>query len=354
MSIVSSANGLDRVPLETLGPVGDVTWSHARPTGCLVAAWTLGVPANFNHRALSPGRRIEIHDGLQKVWSGVLTDPERGLPWSFSAQGHAALATAFIVTTSDPNLAIDAAIIRGLPWVRVQTLPTPTLPMYTAGSLADLLNQVAAASGMRWWVGANQQIVMDVDALTPSYMITASDTPGGRTISEYGSALYGRFVNSANSPPSPGLAASSLNAATGGPAFGRREILVDLTPAGPITGSAATALLDARFPLVQARADFTGSLQVRYGDITSMGGVPVRLSSLTAGQRVRVIGSAADPNLGELLSTTKVEFVVGQVDLADLGQTVTLTPLGAVQTDLAALLEVAAAPDTSDEVEAVL
>lgn len=349
--VISSSNGLDRISLAQLGVLGEIGWSHARPTGCLTAGWSLTLPITSNHPALAAGRRIELYEGLQRVWSGVLSDPERGTPWTFEAQGYASLAVNYAAldgsgnTTSNPNTAVDAAITRGLPWVRNQTLPTPTLTSSPAGSLADLLNQVAAASGMRWQVDADRTITMTADTTTVTLLITAASTPGGRSVQEYATALYGRYMSNAFLPAAPAMAASTLNPA-GNTGLGRREKIVDLTPAGPMSSSTAVALLDARFPLIRATADFTGNITVQYGDVLTLGGRPVNLNSLTAGLRARIIGAAVDPILGELYASTSVEIILGQVDLDASGDTATITPLGADQRNLSDLLEVAAAPDT--------
>lgn len=341
MLAVSTAaqDGTNNVPLDALGyAVGDVRFSTAWGTGCLIAACSIAAPASFSHFALQPGRLFTIYENAHRVWSGVIDEPDRssGDGWRINAKGLAALADRYVAVsggttpTTNSNDAVDAAITRGLPWGRQVTLPTPTLTQNDPGMLSDLLNQVTAATGQRWGVFADGFVVMPTDPTTPTYVINAVTTPGARAISDYATTLYGRYQDSTTGTIK---LASATTTGTSTP-FGTYEKLVDLTGLGAITAATAASLLAGQLALLSPRAGFTDALTVQRDAITTLGGAPVRLTTVRAGRMVAFRGVMPDPAMGELDYTLNVSVLIGQTDYDQASDTLQLTPVGYEPRDL--------------------
>jgi len=345
--LTSDRDGSNPVHLSQLGTVMDLRWTHGVPRGCLTASWTLDIPVGITPVGLTPGRKVSIYDGPYRVWRGTLDDPQQGHPWQLAASGLAALGDRNAAVggggtpITDPNTAIDQAIARGLPWSRPNTLPTPTITQGAPGSVADLLDEVQTASGQRWQVNADGQILMATDPTVPDYLLVNVTTPGGRTVAEnYATTVYARFLNSATTPPSASLAIAATQTAAGGSGpKDTYETIVDITDRGPITSIVAQQILSSALTLQGPRAAFTGSIPVQPGSLLTPGGAPVRLTTVRAGQLVRCIGDEPDPAYGELNFTTVIDIVIGETDYDAAADLLTVQPVGFVPRDLASVLE---------------
>lgn len=361
LAYTTALDGTGRVPLDALGTVSSLSYTSAVPGGDTTCALSLGLAVNANPWALTVGRRLEVRDGPGRVWSGILGDPQRGTPWQVSGTGLSALAADYLALdasgnlTTNPNTAVDQAIIRGLPWVRTATLPTPTVTA-SGSDVGSLLDAVAAASGDSWTVGADGTVSMLSVAAptTADYILDASSTPGGRTIDGFATDLWAKYqppvtVSGAGTiAGAPALIAADKNpASTASRPFGRREAIYDTTPGGPITSANAQIMADGVLALVQPRANFTGSLPVVPGALLTPGGMPARLAQVRAGQVVRLVGVSPDPTLGELTFSTSFPIVIGAWAYDAIADAAVLTPLGAKSRDLGSLLTLAAAAASS-------
>lgn len=327
-----------------IGDVGLPRYSTSWGGGCLTAEWQMPLSVDYSHFALTPGRIAYIYDGVCPVWRGVLTDPVRGRPWQINAVGLSSLFERYYSSSATPNTAVDAAITRGLPLAGRDTLTGTGAT--DVGSLADLMNLAANQTGKRWGVFADGWLTQFTDPTTVDYICIAVDTPGGRTIDDYATHLYGRYLNSAVSPPVPTTVAYSGNPGTNGP-LGRYERIVDLTPLGPMLAAAAQTHMGGMLTLVGPRTAFTSSVTVQPGALLSPGGVPVALSTVKAGKLVRFIGCVPDPAMGELSYTTSVEVMIGQTEYDATTGLLRLTPVGLVARDLVGLLTPKAGPSES-------
>lgn len=343
ITVVSyKADWTDPVPLQTLGRVTGEKHSFSWPGGCHEASWSLDVPINYSHRALRPDRLVRIYDGLQLVWSGRIDEPQRAAPWSFTAQGLQAVLADYVPlsgtsATSNPNTALTGAISRGCPVTVPSTLPTPTLTT-SYGDIAALLNDVASASGQRWGVFANAQVVMYADPTTPSWHGIASDTPGSRTILGYASSLYALYLNSGASGAAA-IATATTNPTTVPSGLGVHEVTIDLTDRGPISSTEATAVATNTLGLYNQRAAFTGTLAMADGSILHPGGVPARMTDITSGVVMRFRGVLPDPDLGALSLSATVDIVLGDVSFDSTATpSLTIAPVDLQANDLATVL----------------
>lgn len=343
ITIVSyKADWSDPVPLQTLGQVTGEKHSFGWPGGCLQASWSLDVPVNYTHRALRPDRLIRIYDNLQLIWSGRIDEPQRGSPWSFTAQGLQAVIADYVPlsgtsATANPNTALTGAIARGCPVTVPSTLPTPTLTT-SYGDIASLLNDVAAASGERWGVFANGQVVMYADPTIPTWHGIASDTPGNRTILGYASSLYALYLN-AGASGAAAIATATSNPTSVPAGLGVHEVTIDLTDRGPITTAEATTVASSTLSRFNQRAAFTGTLAMADGSILHPGGVPARMTDITSGVVMRFRGVLPDPDLGGLSLTAAVDIVLGDVEFDSTATpSLTVAPVDMQANDLATVL----------------
>lgn len=165
LAYTAALDGTDRVPLDSLGVVSALSYATAVPGGDTTCSLSLDLPVDANPPALTSGRRLEVWDGPVRVWSGVLADPQRGTPWTVSGTGLSALGKDYLALdasgnlTTNPNTAVDQAVIRGLPWTRPAALPTPTVTV-SGADLGSLLDAVALASGTSWTVDANGAVTV--------------------------------------------------------------------------------------------------------------------------------------------------------------------------------------------------
>jgi hypothetical protein len=350
-------DGTQRVSLDSLGDVAGLTFSNATPGGDTACSLSLSVPVGANPPGLGTGRILTTYDGPCPVWSGLLADPQRGAPWKISAQGLSSLANNYLALdatgnlTRDPNVAIDAAIARGLPWTRntTLTLPTPSVVVNDA-YLGSLLDAITLAAGLHWQVDSYGAVTMVAQPTTPTWVLTSTNTPGGRTLDNSATDVYVRYLPAVSvalpgggstivaGPPTSTPAPSNPPTTAPRP-YGRKEAVYDSTPGGPVTLSAAQGFGNGALAKIQPPASFSGAVTVLPGDQITLGGQPVRLSTVRAGTVVKMVGIQPDPVYGEQTFSTSVQIVIGQWDYAATTGVATLTPLGGAKRDFASLLQ---------------
>lgn len=343
--ITTLLDGSMPVQLGSLGMVGSIRYASEWPYGCTTFGCTLDVPEDFSHPGLRPGRRLHVYDGVQRVWTGVLGDPQRGAAWQITGRGLASLASGYAAiadTTptssaaalnSNPNTVVDAAIARGLPWIRDTSLPAaPGGVQQSLETVTAVLDSATSAASQRWAVNADGRVISAPDPISPRYVVIAADTPGGRSIDRFVTDLYGIYLASGV------MRVASVAATTVGPAFGRVEKVIDLTDLGPLTAGQAQSILAAKLALMNIDPTFTGSLTVQSGALLDLGGVPAALSTIAAGVMVELRGSSQDPGLGNLNFTTRVRIIAGECEYDADSDLLRLTPVGALRRDLVNVL----------------
>lgn len=343
-SIASTeADGTDRRHFDQWGTVGGLVYDHSYGGGCLSAQWTLDAPPYFSDQGARAGRIISIHDGPLRVWRGRLGEPDRGTPWTFHAEGLQAATANYapvnsavtpVVATTDPNTALNAAITRGLPVVVPVPLPTVAQITDAPSTISDLLNQVADLSGQKWQVDRDGHLTMAAASTTADYLYLLVDT-FGRTLDGYATDIWVKFVNSVGG----GIEYVTAGPGSGTRPFGRVEQEIDLTNDTPMTTVAAQNIANAARGLLGEKLAFTNTLTCLPGQMLSTGGLPVRLSTVRAGQVIRLVGAATDAGIGEAAYTAGVQVVIGQTSYDAVGDVLAITPWNATRTDLVGALE---------------
>lgn len=342
-----------------LGPYGawgDVTWStrwESGAVGMFEASFTMPLPAGFSHRVLVRGSRVELMRKGRRVGSSlVITQIERGTsgePWTITCEGVGRLVEgqssfyafdAAGAATTTPSVAVDQAIVRGLPWAgRDASVPTtafgtPAEPQ----AIGALLDSVADANGTHWGVGDDDKVAFYSDPTTPVWQLAPPAPQLGTAGDDYATVVYVRYTNSA----------TGTNATVHSPATtpadedvtGRQEYLANLTNAAgypSMTTATAQGYADAIYARAKRRIAFTDRLEVTSNQLLTIGGQAADLSQVRAGQMVRANG-VRDPLLAST-GKTYLDFVIGETSCTDGAQTVGIAPAGLAARDFASVIE---------------
>lgn len=317
---------VDGVWAATIAGVGELKWSSTATGGSEQASWRMPLPDTFTHPALRTGALVEIREGSANVWSGALSEPnlsESG--WDFTALGLSEEATGFLAldedgnTTSIPDVAIDAAIARGLRWTRPVSLSSVAFAEADEtdfiNTLADLLDAWATSEGKRWGVDADGEVYAATDPTTPTYYMTPGSTRIGLADDNYASDLFLRYRDSASTYATEHVsdpAATSLR---------RFEHPVDLTTMGVITSGQAVAIGDGMLAKGKARYAVTDAVTPNQFQLTTPGGQPVQLSPVRAGVMVRSFGVINEqgvtlPHFDWVIGKTEYEAGAREIQLA--------------------------------------
>lgn len=338
------------------GAWGDLSWITRWGTGAsgmFEMSFTMPLPADFQHRALRRGARVEVMRKSLRVGSSlVINQIDRGAvgqPWKITAEGVGRLAegrSSFYAfdgagaVTVTPSVAVDQAIARGLLWAGRDT-SVPTVPIGTAEEpqpVGSLLSRIADQVGAHWGVWDDDVVGYRWDPTIPTWQLAPPVPALGVADDDYATVVYVRYTNS-----SGGLNATVHSPAAVPPeedATGRQEYLANLTEsAGYPAMSTATAqsYADGIYAQARRRITFTDRLTVTANQLLTMGGNPADLSMVAAGQMVRANG-VRDPLLA-YTGETWLDFVIGETRYTAGAQTVDIAPAGLAARDWAAIVE---------------
>lgn len=341
LSVFTEAvGGGDRIWLDQLGIVAGVEYDTTYPGGDAEASWQITLDPGFQHRAVLYGRKVGIALGGSAIWHGYLDNPQRGTSWQMTAIGIAALGQNYraVAATSGNALAlnevVDAAITRGLPWVRSGSLPTLSgafVPSATL-SIAEALDQVAAGQSTEtyWAVDTNGVLTMTAAPTTASYVLYATAPGGGRNLSGFATDVYVQYQSAT------GVMSTDLRSAASRP-FGRFEAYSDQTGLQLIPSTQADALGDGFLARNGARLKFTNDFVVTPGQLVTLGGQAVDLAAVRAGFLANVIFTDPD-SAGEVTLGAIPQVLFGAARYDADADNLTLTPVYAAQDSLQALL----------------
>lgn len=332
---------LDDIPNVT---IGDLTWQHGWPYGCLEASWTMDLPPDVFPAALMPRPdnevRIEIWDGPVRVWAGYLMEPDPGETWTLHAVGwYAAFANALCLTADEsttsavPSVAVSAAITRfGLPVTIGTTLSSTSIAeadeTVSANDVKLLLDTYAAQIGQRWMVDADYVLTVAPDPTTPTLVLDSTEVLRGSADDSYITDIYPRYVNSVDIDGKPDGYGLGHVGSTAQPA-GRRERAMDLTDLGMLgSDAAANVYAQAQLDLNGSRMGYTRGLTVRYGDLVRMGGAPRRLG-LVRGRDMFRSFNVADAS-GQVQLGLTADVTIAKTTYRDGESTLAIEPVGLV------------------------
>jgi hypothetical protein len=317
--------------LSSQGPWGDLNWST-----CLQGSDELSWVMPSTRQPTLRGRRrrrtrdrlrrptVELYDGLFPIWRGTLGEPDHATG-AFHAVGSWQLAYNYIALAGDgsrtsvPNTAIDAAITRGLPWTRSVNIAGSVISsdvLDEAPTVGALLDAWAAKANKHWAVNPAGEVY---SYSTPS----AADwhiTPGqslGESDDDYASSLIGVRRAAAG-----GFARSTVTDTATAARWGPKEAWVDLRELGYLTDAEAIEILTGMLEKARKRPSYTSSIVVTREQLLTRGGIPARLPSVHAGQKMQLHGLWDDtrelhgrPTLGVLIGRTVHDPAAGTVEL---------------------------------------
>lgn len=330
--------------MSEVAPSSPPRWTTLADGGSGEAEWRMYAPATFRHPAIRRGQLVEIRAGSANVWRGVLSEPSYrdDAGWEMSAQGLASQGEGYLaftsggVTTSTPDVAIDAAIARGLPWTRSASLSNAAFVANADTTdalnyLNDLLHVWAESASKRWGVDADGTVYAATDPTTPSWHMTPGSGAFGLADDAYASHVYLRYYGSTYQ-----LATATAGDATAASLYGRREYGIDGRDYGPLTPTQATAYAQGLLDNGKARLGWTDTLEPTRFQLTTPGGAPAYLPMVKAQQMVRLHGVTDEQ--GQPLPY--VDFVIGSTNYDAASDALSIAPVGLVARNLSDVLAV--------------
>lgn len=303
---------------------GDVAMSTVWPGGSDELSWT---PAGPPTHRFSGGEDVTGYFGGVPVWRGHLLEPDPSQD-QLTATGafhegfdYAALDSVGAASRT-PNVAVDQAIIRGLNWTRPATINASTIAIDISQgpvSVGALLDRNGENTTVRWGVDPYRQVYSTADPAGPTYQTLPIAGGLGYALDDYASTLIGRYLDSATST----YKTVTVTDTTAEGRHGHVERIVDLTTRGAISTATATNHLNSMLNLGRSTPQWTQSIEVVYGELLNMGGVPVSLETVAAGELLRVHGGfeLAQRRNGLMY----VDFLIGRTQLS--GGTLTISPI---------------------------
>jgi hypothetical protein len=274
----------------------------------------------------------------------IVASVSAGTSFTISAPDGAA-ATCSNTATINVSVAgwtldavLNGSIGRGMRW----TKPTFGLQgwMQTQEDIAsitttDFLNNATIQAGLLWYVDVHQNNLLSVGPPpTAVNRLLVCTVPNSRTLGASLTRLWYKYVSAVNGSNQT-YAFGYVNNAQAETQFGNGEQYVDMTNAGLMASTAAQA--NAQAILNQyITAMYSGTYNVRYGQLLTTGGQPVDPAMEQAGNVYRLL--LTDGSYGGNVVAGPVTFVGGNVAWDDDSLTAQITPYQSYKTDLSTLL----------------
>lgn len=347
-----------------------------------LASWTVRMHPGYVGGFFLPRDHVEIvHEGAL-MFSGEYSeqqldsrDARGGDTYSFHARGYAHVlgdyeAIAHEVTAgpdySYPTTQLatsDADTTYAWDWARSQGMQVYAapgdLPVGPYGEtswasspmkLRDLLT-AALLRNDTWWACWGPTLEVITLPTTPTLLYDQPTTMVAVADTDYYSSVGLYYIHT-----SPGTAVDQCDIAWGGDdarilnIYDRREILLDMRGLGLQTSGVMTAQAQSMYEQVKGRHLLTGSLTLGPDSgLTAANGGAVDIESVRAGQMMKL--SEIRDSLGFLLPDGDTRFVIGATEhqWSPDGESVTITPMGAVARNLGDVLR-AVPPDSASAV----
>jgi hypothetical protein len=314
---------------------------------------------------LQVGAEVVVTCSGRRRFAGRLNEPEEmDGGWSCSAYGLSALGgdfesildsdpgvdVAYLPTTS-PDLGIDAAIGRGLPWVRLSDFgldPVGTEDALTL-NVRDVVTRAAKLAGKRAVVDQFGGLSLVSDPTSPVWLLGGVSNFLGSADDEFVTRMLGYYVSGVDGTtgePSDWamVIAQDSNAED---KFGAVvERTVDLTALGLLTEGEAQAHIAGRFALVGGRMGWTSGFAVTRSWLSRMNGAPGDPAAVRAGDMIRLAGVRDFRTTAA--NRAAADIVVGEAKYVADEDVCHVTPLGYVPRDFSSALAAAQKPPTED------
>jgi hypothetical protein len=336
VSVCTESNlGGDRRWLNAYGDVQGLKYDRIAPGGDKSMSGKLYAGPNFHDNVCAPGRIVKAFAGGQLCWWGRLDEPTPEADGiSFTATGimaegddYAALGTFAGLPQTNLNAlsiddSVDNATNRGMQWTRLNNSPA----LYGYEPPTDTVNAALQAAmnrhGWPWYTNSNGSFFWFQWPTTPTYVLIALSTGGGRTRDGMVTDVAARYNNSGASN------VDTVTAFTGNSilraVLGRKESVLDLSDKGNITSANAGTAINNEIAQSGQRAAWTGTWNAPRGTLRTMGGAVVDPALVLPGQMVKV--QLSDGGLWGETSLTAPTFVIGQTSYDQDSDAVALTP----------------------------
>lgn len=317
-------------PAAALGVVSGLSWASkwgSGPSGPSKASWSLSLPFWADDSRLTVGTSVQVVRGGQTLWTGRITDAQRGDPWTLEAEGIAYSADRFgavdaaLAPTVNVQTAVTQAIARGLPWPSGAAFPSVAYGVVgnTVGQLDSLLTGYHDTMGLRWGCNRYGAPFSAADPTAPRWVLDGHDVVVGVADDELYTAVIARYQASAT----PTYASVAVTNAAAIARHGRREYLLDLTNLGVIASGTATTYATTVLNAAM-QPSWLNTLTVTADRLTTLGGTPADLAAVEAGQMVRIVGIPG--RMGRPSGSAYMDVVLGEVSYADGASEISLAP----------------------------
>lgn len=350
------------VPAWSFAQVRDLEWSETADRGCESASWSMpDLALGVAHPLLRVNTAVDLLLGGVPIWAGVLSEPDYAAS-TFHARGLAAQADQVAAitattatdpgaTTSNAHTAISAAATRGplSMWRYSSQLSgvaasKPADATRELNSLGALLDAVANREAKRWGLDGRREFYWRADPTTPLWALTPGSAVMGRADDDYVSRVYARYATAVDSGGDPTSWANVVAGASPG-LPGDRERVVDLTTLGVLTSAQASTEATGQYARDGARMGYTNGVEATPLTLTTLGGTPVDVRLVRAGQMVRLHGVATQYGVQRFAAFH--DFVIDRISCRDGESLVQITPVGLAARSFG---EVIAKAATRDEV----
>lgn len=264
------------------------TWETWAQGGTGSISWAFSLSMRSQHQALRVGALVEVMCGPLPVATGVLSDPDR-TTWECAAYGLGPAASQYLaldgVGSGTRDLATAIATARAAGWRAENPAPVSGTAAGDATgnpvTLAVLLDQYAEQTGQYWGVDGRRRIYMTPPPQAALWLASPGASAFGTTNEDRATTLYGRYLDST----------TNVNA-TAKSGSGAPQDAVDLTDRGPLTLTAAQAILAGALARDRSQTAWSNGVTLTREQLRTIGGTPASLVAVKAGQMMRSFGLA--------------------------------------------------------------
>lgn len=306
---------------------GDLEWSLSWPG----YSDELTFDASTHPTIFKPGKIVNLVWANQRLWTGTLDEPVRGQKLRAAGlhrlgENYAGLDGSSNMTL-DPDVAVPAAITRGLPWsYGTGFVSAPPLTSTAPMNITELIDaQVAQVPGYGWGVSPTGVVLRQAHT-APRLHIRPGGDGLGIAWDNYASTLVARYVNSTTHAYATVVRTDAVAQAR----WGYKEATVSkaLNDGAEMTLALAQALLDSMLKSGRGRPGWTQAIEVEYGGILNDYQQPVDLETIRPYEIVRVHGLTED--VGDLAGQSYVDMPLARINHNPKAGTAVLTPVGLV------------------------
>lgn len=318
--------------------VGDLRWRHAAEGGCSEASWSIGRrPSIVASSVLERGAAVDIFDGFQCVWSGVLTG-DAGRTGECAAVGLMRDAARYDSTdnlgvpTDDVEVGIATAQAAGWGATYLGDVPSNAVPNEQPEKLDAVINSRATANSVRATIRPDRVLRWETSDPT-GYVVLPGVGVLGRADEDFATRVTVRYISSVSGTPPVAddwetVTVVDDRAET---VYGRSSLFVGLESRGLLTATEAGWIADGILAKYGARLSFSESVTLSAGQLRDVGGSRVSLATVEAGRNVRFLGVWSPAQI----NSTAFDVTIGATDYADGSGQITLSPMGLVPRTLA-------------------